>query len=71
MRRLIMFNHVTLDVDAQGARDHARRRQADERLIDEYKIVVNPLVLGKGRTLFEACGHPRRGVTMESDAAAT
>jgi dihydrofolate reductase len=24
-----------------------------ERLIDEYQIVVNPLILGKGRTMFE------------------
>ncbi|NUM77033.1 dihydrofolate reductase [candidate division KSB1 bacterium] len=26
---------------------------AQERLIDEYQIVVHPLVLGKGRTMFE------------------
>ncbi|MGH7600940.1 MAG: dihydrofolate reductase family protein, partial [bacterium] len=26
---------------------------APEGLIDEYQIVVNPLVLGKGRTMFE------------------
>jgi dihydrofolate reductase len=26
---------------------------AQERLIDEFQIVVNPLVLGKGRTMFE------------------
>ena len=26
---------------------------AQEGLIDEYQIVVNPLVLGKGRTMFE------------------
>jgi dihydrofolate reductase len=26
---------------------------AQERLIDEYQIVVHPIVLGKGRTLFE------------------
>lgn len=26
---------------------------AQERLIDEYQIVVNPVVLGKGRTMFE------------------
>jgi dihydrofolate reductase len=26
---------------------------ADEGLIDEYHIVVNPVVLGKGRTMFE------------------
>ena len=26
---------------------------AQEGLIDEYQIVVNPIVLGKGRTMFE------------------
>jgi dihydrofolate reductase len=26
---------------------------AQERLIDEYQIIVNPIVLGKGRTMFE------------------
>jgi dihydrofolate reductase len=26
---------------------------ADARLVDEYQIVLNPLVLGAGRTLFE------------------
>jgi dihydrofolate reductase len=26
---------------------------AQEGLIDEYQIVVNPVVLGKGRTMFE------------------
>ena len=26
---------------------------SDARLIDEYQVIVNPLVLGKGRTMFE------------------
>lgn len=26
---------------------------AQEALIDEYQVVVNPMVLGKGRTMFE------------------
>jgi dihydrofolate reductase len=26
---------------------------AQERLIDEYQVVVNPIVLGKGRTMFD------------------
>jgi dihydrofolate reductase len=26
---------------------------AEEGLIDEYKIVVNPIVLGSGRTMFD------------------
>lgn len=26
---------------------------AQERLVDEYQVVVNPIVLGKGRTMFE------------------
>jgi len=26
---------------------------AQEGLIDEYQIVVNPIVLGKGRTMFD------------------
>jgi dihydrofolate reductase len=29
------------------------RKLAQEGLIDEYQIVVNPIVLGKGRTLFD------------------
>ena len=29
---------------------------ADARLIDGYQIVVNPIVLGRGRTLFETVG---------------
>ena len=29
---------------------------AQEGLIDEFQIVVNPIVLGKGRTLFEGVG---------------
>jgi dihydrofolate reductase len=28
---------------------------AQARLVDEFQIVVNPLVLGSGRTLFEGC----------------
>lgn len=31
---------------------------APQRLIDEYQIVVNPIVLGRGRTLFEGVGAP-------------
>jgi dihydrofolate reductase len=27
-------------------------------LIDEYQLVVNPIVLGKGRTLFEGVSNP-------------
>jgi dihydrofolate reductase len=29
------------------------RRLAPEGLIDEYQVVVNPVVLGKGRTMFD------------------
>jgi dihydrofolate reductase len=32
----------------------------DERLIDEYQIVVVPVVLGRGRTMFEGCGRDVR-----------
>lgn len=28
-------------------------RLAEEKLIDEFQVVVNPVVLGKGRTMFE------------------
>lgn len=31
-------------------------RLAREGLIDEYQLVVNPIALGKGRTLFEGIG---------------
>lgn len=30
---------------------------AEEGLIDEFQLLVNPLVLGKGRTLFEGVSH--------------
>ena len=30
-----------------------QERLIQERLIDEYQIVVNPVVLGAGRTLFD------------------
>jgi dihydrofolate reductase len=32
----------------------------EARLIDEYQIVLNPIVLGAGRTLFESVGEPLR-----------
>jgi dihydrofolate reductase len=32
----------------------------DARLIDEYQIVVNPIVVGTGRTLFETVREPMR-----------
>jgi dihydrofolate reductase len=28
------------------------------RLIDEYQVVINPIVLGKGRTMFDGIGEP-------------
>ena len=31
----------------------------EARLIDEYQIVVNPIVLGRGRTLFETMRHKK------------
>ena len=31
---------------------------AQQGLIDEYQIIVHPLVLGKGRTLFDGVDHP-------------
>ena len=33
-------------------------RLAQEGLIDEYQIVVNPIVLGKGRTMFDGIKKP-------------
>ena len=33
---------------------------AQERLIDEYQIVVNPIALGSGRTLFDGVSRPLR-----------
>ena len=32
---------------------------AQQALIDEYQLVVNPIVLGKGRTLFEGVRNPQ------------
>lgn len=32
---------------------------ADARLVDEFQLVIHPLVLGKGRTLFETVGGRR------------
>lgn len=34
-----------------------------ERLVDEYQVVVNPVVIGRGRTLFETVGD-RRQLTL-------
>ena len=31
---------------------------SEHRLIDEYQIIVNPIVLGKGRTMFEGMKEP-------------
>ncbi len=35
------------------------RQLAEARLIDEYQILLNPVVLGKGRTMFEGVKGPR------------
>ena len=44
MRKLTVFNSVTLD----GVMQSLRRRD----LIDEYQLLIHPLVLGAGRRLF-------------------
>lgn len=31
---------------------------AQERLIDEYQILLNPIVIGKGKTMFEGVKDP-------------
>lgn len=46
MRRLSMFNNVGLNGYFIGVGS----------LIDEHQFVVNPVVLGVGRTLFEGLG---------------
>jgi dihydrofolate reductase len=38
------------------------------RLIDSYQIVLNPTILGKGRTLFETVGERRRLALTKSKA---
>jgi RibD C-terminal domain len=55
MRRLAVFSQVTLDGSFAGMNGDIRwaHKGNQDGLIDEYQIVVNPAVLGKGRTVFE------------------
>ena len=39
---------------------------AREGLIDEYQVVVNPVALGRGRTMFEGLDHPLTLAVAES-----
>jgi dihydrofolate reductase len=69
MRKLVVFNQVTLDgyfTGVNGDMSWAYKDKNDAEwnafvadnassggMIDEYQIVVNPVVLGKGRTMFD------------------
>jgi len=38
---------------------HLISQLAKEKLIDEYMMVISPVVLGKGRTMFDGMQHPQ------------